>query len=192
VDIPALGDRNPTQLLTAMIEACPRGQEDSVFMLALFLWKLTADVKILLACMDQTRLKELATAADQLVAMRTGPTAVATVEADPGEVAAVAARGGHGDFGRRPAAAKQKKKKQQEEPVLSKAARLATGLCLRHWRYRAQAFSCDGDCCWLGNGQAGATTLSHPRQSAALGGSVNRDQVPGRHRGFILHLPSQV
>jgi len=38
VDMPALGDQNPTQRLAAMIKACPRGQEDSVFMLALFLW----------------------------------------------------------------------------------------------------------------------------------------------------------
>ncbi len=117
VDMQALGDRKPTQLLAAMIEACPRGQEDSVFMSDLFLRKLPADVNILLAHMDHTRLKELATAADQPVAMRTTPAAAATVEADPGEVAAVAAQGGCADAGRRPAAvAMQKKKKQLEEP----------------------------------------------------------------------------
>jgi hypothetical protein len=82
VEMPALGDRKPTQLLAAMVEACPRGQEGSVFLSALFLRKLPADVRILLAHMDHTRLKELATAADQLVA---------AVEADPGEVAAVTA-----------------------------------------------------------------------------------------------------
>jgi hypothetical protein len=32
VDMPALGDWKPTQLLAAMVEACPRGQENSVFM----------------------------------------------------------------------------------------------------------------------------------------------------------------
>jgi hypothetical protein len=86
--------------------------------------------------------------------MRTGLAVVAAVEVDPGEVATVAARGGLADVWRRPEAAKQKKKKQQEKPVPSKAARLAAGLCLRHWQYRAQAFSCGDDCCWLGNGQA--------------------------------------
>jgi hypothetical protein len=144
VDMPALGDRKPTQLLAAMVEACPRGQEDSVFMSALFLRKLPADVRILLAHMDHTRLKELATAADQLVA---------AVEADPGEVTA---RGGGAGAERKPAAAvKQKKKKPLEEPEPSKAARLAARLCLRHWRFGAQAFRCDGDCCWPGNGRAG-------------------------------------
>ena len=59
VEMPPLGDRKPTQLLAAMIEACPRGQEDSVFMSALFLRKLPADVRILLAHLDHTRLKEL-------------------------------------------------------------------------------------------------------------------------------------
>ncbi len=93
VDMPDLGDQKPTQLLAAMVEACPRGQENSGFMSALFLRKLPADVRILLAQMDHTRLKEMATAADQLVAMRAPPAAVAAVEADPGEVAAVAARG---------------------------------------------------------------------------------------------------
>jgi hypothetical protein len=42
VNMPALGDRKPTQLLAAIVEACPRGQENSVFMLALFLRKLPA------------------------------------------------------------------------------------------------------------------------------------------------------
>ncbi len=137
VDMPALGDRKTTQLLAAMVEACPRGQENSVFMSALFLRKLPADVRILLAHMDHTRLKEMATAADQLVAMLAAPAAVAAVEADPGEVAAVAARGGGTGVGRKPAAAaaaKQKKKKPLEEPEPSKAARQAAGLCLRHWR----------------------------------------------------------
>jgi hypothetical protein len=89
--------------------------------------------------------------------MRAALTAVAAVETDPGEVAAVAAQGGRADVGRRPAAAavKQKKTKPLEEPEPSKAARQAAGLCLRHWQYGAQAFSCDGDCCWPGNGQAG-------------------------------------
>jgi hypothetical protein len=98
VDMPTLGDRKPTQLQAAMIEACPRGQEDSVFNSALFL-QLPADVKILLVHMDHTCLKELATAGDQLVAMRTRPAAVAAVEVDPGEVTAVAAQGRHADTG---------------------------------------------------------------------------------------------
>ena len=67
----------------------------------------------------------------------------------------MAARGGRADFVKQPTGSKQKKKKQQDEPEPSKAARMAAGLCLRHWRYGAQAFSCDGDCCWPGNGRAG-------------------------------------
>ncbi len=50
---------------------------------------------------------------------------------------------------------KQKKKPPLKEPEQSKVARQAAGLCLRHWQYGAQAFSCDGDYCWPGNGRAG-------------------------------------
>jgi hypothetical protein len=49
----------------------------------------------------------------------------------------------------------EQREKPLDELEPSKAARQAAGLCLRHWRYRAQAFSCDGDCCWPGNGRAG-------------------------------------
>ncbi len=130
-------------------------------------------MRILLPHMDHTRLKEMATAADQLVAMRAAPAVVAAVEADPGEVAAVAARGGGTGAGRKPAAAaaaKQKKKKPLEEPEPSKAARQAAGLCLRHWRYGAQAFSCDGDAAGRETGGPGATKRRRPQPSAARGG----------------------
>jgi hypothetical protein len=149
VDMPALGDWKPTQLLAAMVEACPRGQEDSVFMSALFLRKLPADVRILLAHMDHTRLNELAGG----YAGRPG---------GGGRSGGGSWGGGGGGCsrwecwcGEETGAAKQKKKKPLEEPELTKAARQAARLCLRHWQYGATAFSCNGDCCWPGNGLAG-------------------------------------
>jgi hypothetical protein len=176
----ALGDRKPTQLLAAMVEACPRGQENSVFMSALFLRKLLADVRILLAHMDHTRLKEMATAADQLVAMRAAPAAVAAVEVDPGEVAAVAARGGGTGAGRKPATAeKQKKKKPLEELEPSKAARQAPGCASGTGGMELRPSAVMETAAGRETGGPGATKRRRPRPSAARGGSVDRDQVPG-------------
>jgi hypothetical protein len=79
---------------------------------------------------------------------------------------------GSGGRGRRPvaAAATKQKKKQLEEPEPSKAAKQATELCLRHWRYGTQAFSCDGDCCWPETGGPGATKRRRPRPCDTSGG----------------------
>jgi hypothetical protein len=42
-----------------------------------------------------------------------------------------------------------------EEPEASKEARLAAGLCIKHWRYGELASSCTAPCSWQGNGGAG-------------------------------------
>ncbi len=41
------------------------------------------------------------------------------------------------------------------EPEASKEARLAAGLCIKHWRYGESASSCEQPCSWQGNGGAG-------------------------------------
>jgi hypothetical protein len=41
------------------------------------------------------------------------------------------------------------------EPELSRSARLASGLCISHWRFGAKAHSCIRPCTWAGNGLAG-------------------------------------
>lgn len=156
IEMPALGDRKPTQLLAAMMEVCPRGQEQSVFLSALFLRKLPADVRILLAHMDHGQLNDLAAAADQLCTMRPSTAGtVAQLEQEPAEIAAVSGRDNRQAASKRQKPAGRQQGKQQgkkpEEPELSKAARLAAGVCLRHWRYGNKAFSCDGNCCWAGN-----------------------------------------
>jgi hypothetical protein len=41
------------------------------------------------------------------------------------------------------------------EPEISRSARLASGLCIAHWRFGAKAHSCIRPCTWAGNGLAG-------------------------------------
>ncbi len=40
-------------------------------------------------------------------------------------------------------------------PEASKEARLAAGLCIKHWIYGEAASSCEQPCSWQGNGGAG-------------------------------------
>ena len=104
--------------------------------------------------MDHTRLKDLATATNQLYTMRPlGAAIVANVEQDLADIAALSWRDDRQAANRKPAGKNHRKQpvKKPEESELSKAARLAAGVCLRHWRYGSKAFSCEGNCCWAGN-----------------------------------------
>jgi hypothetical protein len=99
----------------------------------------------------------------------------------------VAARGGHADAGRRPAeAAKQKKKKRwRSQSRLRRQGRplgCASGTGGMEPRPSAATVTAAG---WE-TGGPGAIRRRRPRPSAARGGSVDRDQVPGGHRSFLL------
>jgi hypothetical protein len=63
-------------------------------------------------------------------------------------------RGGRGGHGRRGGGGGGRAG-QPVESDASMASRLASGLCLKHWRYGDQAHSCTAPCSWLGNGAAG-------------------------------------
>ena len=93
-----LGARKPSELLAAMLELCPRGQEVSIFFTHLFLCRLPAELRIMLGEDDHQGLRLLITKANKLWAMH-GQKAnlVATVdqpvEEDPLLVAVVSSRG---------------------------------------------------------------------------------------------------
>jgi hypothetical protein len=60
----------------------------------------------------------------------------------------VRGRGGRGHHGRGGG-------RQSVVPEASQEARLAAGLCIKHWRYYKQANSCEQSCSWHGNCGAG-------------------------------------
>ena len=98
-----LGARRPSELLAAMLELCPRGQETSLFFTHLFLCQLPAELRIMLGEDDyQDRL--LITKADKLWAMHGQKSHLVAaveqpVEDDPSLLAAVASRGQGGRGG---------------------------------------------------------------------------------------------
>jgi hypothetical protein len=157
--MPALGSRKPSEMMAAMLEVCPRGEEKTDLFACLFLQRLPRELRVLLARADHKEPKALADHADELWAFHVAPTdhlATLTLEG-PAEapIAAVRTAGdgqcGGGGRGRgRGRGARQQQAPQ--EPEASKEARLAAGLCIKHWRYGEQANSCEQPCSWQGNG----------------------------------------
>jgi hypothetical protein len=162
--MPPLGARKPSDLMAAMLEICPRGEEKTELFACLFLQRLPRELRILLARADHKDPKALADEADNLWGMHVTPAdQLAAVSLDhdlDGTVAALRSAGepnrGRGGRGRRGRGAGYSGQRQPPaESEASKQARLAAGLCIKHWRYGEQANSCIQPCSWQGNGQAG-------------------------------------
>jgi hypothetical protein len=163
--MPALGNRKPSELMAAMLEICPRGEEKTDLFACLFLQRLPREIRILLADADHKDPKLLAEKADQLWGHHSiEAVGISVVQEDDGLVAAMRSdngggrgRGGRGGRGnhRRGRGAGGGTRAAMAESDISKEARLAAGLCLRHWRYGDQAHGCEQPCAWPGNATAG-------------------------------------
>ena len=62
--MPALGGRKPSELMGAMLETCPRGEEKTNLFACIFLQRLPREIRVLLAKADQKDPKTLATQAN--------------------------------------------------------------------------------------------------------------------------------
>jgi hypothetical protein len=158
--MPALGGRKPSELMAAMLETCPRGEEKTNLFACIFLQRLPREIRVLLAKTAHKDPKTLATQADDQWALHdnsNGGSSVAAVQENPdmdfvaaipetGGVAAVPPAGRLAAAGSGPQAA---------GAGGSKDSRLAAGLCIKHWRYGEATSSCEQPCSWQGNGGAG-------------------------------------
>jgi hypothetical protein len=66
--MPALGARKPSNLMAAMLEGCPRGEEKTELFACLFLQRLPRELRILLARADHKDPKKLADEAEAVAA----------------------------------------------------------------------------------------------------------------------------
>ena len=103
-----LGTRGPSELLAAMLEACPRGQETNIFFTHLFLCHLPAELRIMLDEDDHQDVRNLVAKADKLWALHGQKNSlIASVDQPEEETSVVAAvgaargRGGSGGRGNR-------------------------------------------------------------------------------------------
>jgi hypothetical protein len=169
--MPALGSRKPSDLMAAMLETCPRGEEKSNLFACIFLQRLPREIRVLLANVDHKDPKALAMRADELWALHHNPgtsaSTVAVVQPEGQEVDFVAAvrsgsqRGGNSRGGTRDGNRSRGGRRatrgggDAHEPEASKKALLAARMCFKHWRYGDAATSCTSPCSWQGNGGAG-------------------------------------
>ena len=99
----SLGARRPSELLVAMLETCPHGQETNIFFTHLFLCRLPAELCIMLGEDDHQDVRNLVSKADKLWALHGQKNSlVASVdqpEEDSVVIAAVGATRGRGGCG---------------------------------------------------------------------------------------------
>jgi hypothetical protein len=83
--MPALGGRKPLNLMAAMLETCPRGEEKTNLFACIFLQGLPREIRVLLAKANHKDPKTLATQADELWAHdnTNGGGGVAAVQETP-------------------------------------------------------------------------------------------------------------
>jgi len=164
--MPDLGDRRPSQLLAAMLEFCPPGQQQSPFFRAAFLTRLPAAIRSHLDEMEEGDLKVLAAKADRQWLNCGGAATVAAVAQlesggggigqmedeveDPSWVAALKQQGGNKKqqwFNKK----KQEWGKKQGTWKKSDGGSgggggqdwsSMTSVCARHAKFGDQAYSC--------------------------------------------------
>jgi hypothetical protein len=153
-----LGSRKPSELLGEMLELCPRGQEDNMFFLFLFLQRLHREIWVLLHEEDQLSPRDMAVKADCLWAKHShqhGSVATVAVE-EENQVTAVQPSFfcGCGSRGRVVAAGGRAGASVPPADAPAIVARSSMGLCYYHWTYGDKAHSCEAPCSW-GNLQSG-------------------------------------
>ncbi len=162
-----LGARKPSEMLSEMLETCPRGHDNNIFFTHLFLRALPAELRIMLGEDDHQQCRAVAEKADRLWALH-GPRShvlanVSEPEAsEPSAVAAVGAARAHVPKPKPKNKARQQSVSQQQVtqaggqgPTPSVApsvlARAGSGLCHFHWSFGAKANKCEAPCAWQGN-----------------------------------------
>ena len=152
--MPSLGDRRPSQLLADMLEFCPVGEEASSFFRAAFVQRLPAELQVLIDGVEEADLKDLATKADKLWAIR---------RPSPWHVAAVAAQNDVDvpmeQFSEPVVAAvkpnfkgKGVSKHTASDGNKKRPPRMFN-VCYKHMKFGAAAYQCDNPatCRWAGN-----------------------------------------
>ena len=177
----SLGARRPSELLAAMLETCPRGQETNIFFTHLFLCRLPAELCIIIIGEDDHQdVRNLVAKADNMWALHGQKSSlVASLdqpEEDSAVIAAVGATRGRSGCGNRSNRSQQSSRAHQPQPgnqlsyqqprqplqatggasaatpmSPSDLAMMGSDLCFFHWSWGDKARNCVSPCGWQGN-----------------------------------------
>jgi hypothetical protein len=138
MEMPDLGDRQPSQLLADLLQMCPPGEQSSAFFHGSFIKRLPSELQVHLAHKETADLKKLAQRADQLWLTHRRKSAVATVDVGGGM---------HAEDKLLVAAVQQKGKGKQQ-----KKKKLIT-YCYLHHKNGKDACKCESpaSCMWAEN-----------------------------------------
>ena len=162
---PELGDRSPSQLLTALRKVCTEGEEETVLFKHAYLSRLPESLSLLLGNFIRDPIREIGERADGHWATQRsrkpqgGPNINAVEEADAQDelieaVNAVRFQGkkGKGSFrGRNGKSGKGPAKASDGGGSRMQTAPPESGLCSYHWSFGKGAHSCTQPCSWTGH-----------------------------------------
>ncbi len=161
-ELPGLGARKPSELMSQMLEICPSGEEKSHLLACLFLRRLPREIQVLLTKVDHKDPKVLPEQADELWALHAHNSVVAAVQemsVDEAAINALKQQSRDKPGGDKRKKSWSKKKEKSDCQGLSLSARLESGLCHAHWVYGESATTCHKPCTWQGNGKAGGNYM---------------------------------
>jgi hypothetical protein len=157
-DLPVLGTRTPSELMSQMLEICPRGEERSHQFACLFLRRLPREIRVLLTKVDHKDPEALAEQADEIWALHAHDSVVAAVQQVSLEDASINAlkqqtkdKSGNNRWKK---AWSNKKKDKSDGQGPSLTAQLESGLCHGHWVYGESSTTCNKPCMRQGKGKA--------------------------------------
>ncbi len=156
--LPGLGARKPSELMSQMLEICPRGEERSHLFACLFLRRLPREIRVLLTKVDHKDPKALAEQVDELWALHAHDNMVAAVQemsVDEPAINALKQQSRDKPSGDRRKKSWSKKKEKSDGQGPSLSARLESSLCHAHWVYGESATTCHKPCTWQGIGKSG-------------------------------------
>jgi hypothetical protein len=144
MQMPDLGGQKPSQLLAAMLEWCPRGEEGSPFFVAAFLRRLPNELRILLGHDDFSDMKAVAQKADALWQLCPKSEQLAAIASCADDAEGTIAGVGQRSAKDRSAGQAAKKKANNKKNVV---------YCWRHHQFGEKAYSCadPSTCMWAGN-----------------------------------------
>jgi hypothetical protein len=195
--MPALGSRKPSDLMAAMLETCPRGEEKSNLFACIFLQRLPREIRVLLANVDHKDPKALATRADELWSLHDNPVPLPPLQSpwcsrrDRRWIFVTAVRPGGQRGGNSRGGARGRSRGRGDRRLLRRPG-WPSAFASNTGGTETRPHPAHSPAAGRETAAPGATERGRSRRTLAPGGRVIRSAVSGRHRRFLQHFSPPV